>query len=213
MDIAPVNRELLEAITALAAVGVLALVSFWLISRLEHRHWMEFMRARVAAAIATGSAAAFAGLGFTAVYREGFETVLFYQALAFFADGLELWVVLGAVVAIIALAAIGYAILKLGRRLPLKPMLITSASILLLLSVAFVGNAVRSLQEAGKIAVTPVSSSLARPPIFIAELTGIHPTQQGLIAQLVVLLVYVLGGLYMFAWRPLRRPAAAQVSE
>ncbi|MDX6378301.1 MAG: high-affinity iron transporter, partial [Gaiellaceae bacterium] len=75
------------------------------------------------------------------------------------------------------------------------------------------GNAVRSLQEAGKIAVTPVSSSLARPPIFIAELTGIHPTQQGLIAQLVVLLVYVLGGLYMFAWRPLRRPAAAQVSE
>ena len=66
---------------------VLALVSFWLVSRLEHRHWMEFMRARVAAAIATGSAVAFAGLGFTAVYREGFETVLFYQALAFFADG------------------------------------------------------------------------------------------------------------------------------
>jgi high-affinity iron transporter len=213
MDIAPVNRELLEAITALAAVGVLALVSFWLISRLEHRHWMEFMRARVAAAIATGSTAAFAGLGFTAVYREGFETVLFYQALAFFADGLELWVVLGAVVALIALAAIGYAILKLGRRLPLKPMLITSASILLVLSVAFVGNAVRSLQEAGKIAVTPVSSDLARPPIFIAELTGIHPTQQGLIAQLVVLLVYVLGALYLFAWRPLRRPAAAQVSK
>ena len=213
IDIAPVNRELLEAITALTAVGVLALVSFWLISRLEHRHWMEFMRARVAAAIATGSAVAFAGLGFTAVYREGFETVLFYQALAFFAQGLEVWVVLGGVVAVIALAAIGYAILKLGRRLPLKPMLITSASVLLLLSVAFVGNAVRSLQEAGKIAITPVSSSLARPPIFVAELTGIHPTQQGLIVQLVVLLVYVLGGLYMFAWRPWRRPATAQVSE
>jgi high-affinity iron transporter len=213
MDIAPVNRELLEATTALAAVGVLALVSFWLISRLEHRHWMEFMRARVAAAIATGSTIAFAGLGFTAVYREGFETVLFYQALNFFADGLQLWVVLGAVAAIVALAAIGYAILKLGRRLPLKPMLIASASILLLLSVAFVGNAVRSLQEAGKIAVTPVSSSLARPPIFIAELTGIHPTQQGLIAQLIVLLIYVLGGLYVFAWRPSRRPAAAPVGE
>jgi high-affinity iron transporter len=213
IDIAPVNRELLEAITALAAVGVLALVSFWLISRLEHRHWMEFMRARVAAAIATGSAAAFAGLGFTAVYREGFETVLFYQALAFFAEGLQLWVVLGAVTAIVALTAIGYAILKLGRRLPLKPMLITSASILLLLSVAFVGNAVRSLQEADRIAVTPVSSSLARPPIFIAELTGIHPTQQGLIAQLVVFGVYALGALYMFAWRPLRRPATAGVHE
>ncbi len=208
IDIAPVNRELLEAFTALAAVLVLALVSFWLISRLEHRHWMEFMRARVAAAIATGSAIAFAGLGFTAVYREGFETVLFYQALSFFADGLELWVILGAITAVIALGVIAYAILKLGRRLPLKPMLITSASILLLLSVAFVGNAVRSLQEADKIAVTPISSSLARPPIFVAELTGIHPTQQGLIAQGLVLLVYVLGGLYMFVWRPSRQKAA-----
>ena len=85
LDIAPMQRELLEATTALVAVVVLALVSFWLISRLDHRHWMEFMRARVAAAIATGSAVAFAGLGFTAVYREGFETVLFYQALSFFA--------------------------------------------------------------------------------------------------------------------------------
>ena len=213
LDIAPVNRELLEAITALAAVLVLALVSFWLISRLEHRHWMEFMRARVAAAIATGSAVAFAGLGFTAVYREGFETVLFYQALSFFAEGLQLWVILGAVTAIIALGVIAYAILKLGRRLPLKPMLITSASILLVLSVAFVGNAVRALQEADKIAVTPVSSSLARPPIFVAELTGIHPTQQGLIAQLVLLLMYVAGGLYVFAWRPLRRPTTDQVAE
>ena len=68
---------------------MLVVVSFWLVSRLEHRRWMEFMRARVAAAIAAGSALAFAGLGFTAVYREGFETVLFYQALALFAEGLS----------------------------------------------------------------------------------------------------------------------------
>src|SRR4029079_6870807 len=164
LDIAPVQRELLEAVTALLAVGVLAFVSFWLLQRLEHRHGMKFMRAGVASAVAAGSAIAFAGLGFTAVYREGFETVLFYQALAFFADGLELWVALGAVTAVVALAVIGYAVLNLGRRLPLKPMLMTSATILLLLSVALVGNAVRALQEADKIDVTPVSSSLARPP-------------------------------------------------
>ena len=213
LDIAPVQRELLEAVTALLAVVVLAFVSFWLLQRLEHRHWMEFMRARVASAVAAGSAIAFAGLGFTAVYREGFETVLFYQALAFFADGLELWVALGAVTAVVALAVIGYAVLKLGRRLPLKPMLMTSATILLLLSVALVGNAVRALQEADKIDVTPVSSSLARPPVFVAELTGIHPTREGLMAQAIVLLIYALGALYMFAWRPFRRPATAGVTE
>lgn len=205
IDIAPVNRELLEAITALAAVVVLVIVSFWLIARLEQRRRMEFMRARLAAAMAAGSTAAFVGLGFTAVYREGFETVLFYQALALFAQGLELWVVLGAVAAAAALVGVGYAILGMGRKLPLKPMLVTGASILLLLSVAFVGNAIRSLQEADALAVTPVHGSWARPPVFIAELTGIHPTQEGLITQAAMLLVFALGALYVFAWLPRRR--------
>ena len=67
---------------------------------------MEFMRARVSSAIAAGSALAFAGLGFTAVYREGFETVLFYQALPIFATGLGLWVALGFGAAAVALAAV-----------------------------------------------------------------------------------------------------------
>src|SRR3954471_2838797 len=55
IDIAPVNRELLEAITALLAVAVLVAVSFWLVSRLEHRRRQEFMRARVASAMAAGT--------------------------------------------------------------------------------------------------------------------------------------------------------------
>ena len=52
----------------------------------------------------------------------------------------------GVAAAVVALAGVGYAILGLGKKLPLKPMLITGARILLLLSVAFAGNAVRSLQ-------------------------------------------------------------------
>jgi high-affinity iron transporter len=210
VDIAPVDREILEAVTAIAAVGVLMLVSFWLVSRLEQRRWMEFMRARVSTAIAAGTGLAFAGLGFTAVYREGFETVLFYQALVLFAQGLEVWVALGVVAAAAALAAVGYAVLKLGRRLPLKPMLISGASVLLLLSVAFAGNAVRGLQEADVIAVTPISGDWARLPVFIAELTGIHPTREGLAVQAILLAVYLLGAAYMFAWRPLRRRRAAE---
>jgi len=203
IDVAPLSRELLEAVTALVAVVVLVVVSFWLVSRLEHRRRMEFMRARVASAMAAGTTAAFVGLGFTAVFREGFETVLFYQALALFAQGLILWVVLGAIAAAVALGGVGYAILGLGRQLPLKPMLITGASVLLLLSVAFVGNAVRSLQSADLLAATPVS--WPRLPVFLAELTGIHPTSQGLAVQAALLGVYALGALYVFAWQPARR--------
>ena len=108
IEIAPVNREVLEAVTALLAVAVLFWVSFWLVSRLEQKRWMEFMRARTAA-VAAGGALAFAGLGFTAVYREGFETVLFYQALALFAEGLILWVAWEPTAAL-ALAGVAYAI-------------------------------------------------------------------------------------------------------
>jgi high-affinity iron transporter len=203
IDVAPLSRELLEAVTALIAVVVLIGVSFWLVARLEHRRRVEFMRARVASAMAAGTTAAFAGLGFTAVFREGFETVLFYQALALFAEGLILWVVLGAVAAAVALAGVAYAILKLGKQLPLRPMLIAGASVLLLLSVAFVGNAVLSLQEADYLAATPVAHP--RLPVFLAELTGIHPTKQGLLIQGVMLGIYVLGAIYVFAWQPARR--------
>jgi high-affinity iron transporter len=212
IDIAPVNRELLEAITALLAVVVLIAVSFWLVQRLEHKRRMEFMRARTASAIAAGSTAAFVGLGFTAVYREGFETVLFYQALSLFAEGLGLWVALGAATAVVALGGVGYAILGLGKKLPLKPMLITGASILLLLSVAFAGNAVRSLQSADVLTATPVHAGWARLPVFVAELTGIHPTRQGLIAQAVLLAIFVLGAAWVFWLAPLRSRRASEVS-
>jgi high-affinity iron transporter len=212
IDIAPVNRELLEAVTALIAVVVLIGVSFWLVQRLEHKRRMEFMRARTASAIAAGSTAAFVGLGFTAVYREGFETVLFYQALSLFAAGLGLYVWLGIGAAIAALGAVGYAILGLGKKLPLKPMLITGASILLLLSVAFTGNAVRSLQSADVITATPVHAGWARLPVFVAELTGIHPTRQGLIAQAVLLAIFALGAAWVFWLQPLRARRMAEVT-
>jgi high-affinity iron transporter len=204
LDIAPLQRELLEGVTALLAVVVLFVVSFWLVAQLEQKRRLEFMRARVASAVATGSTLAFAGLGFTAVYREGFETVLFYQALAIFAEGLMLWVVLGAVAAAAALGVTAYTVLALGKKVPFKPLLIAGASTLLLLSVAFAGNATRSLQEAAWFPVTPIEGGWARLPIFLAELTGIHPTREGLLVQLVLLGVYVVGAAYLFGWKRLR---------
>ena len=83
----PVGQEMLEAITALIAVAMLFYVSFWLIARLEHKRWLEFVKARMWSAVSVGSAASLMLVGFTAVYREGFETALFYQALISFGTG------------------------------------------------------------------------------------------------------------------------------
>ena len=74
---------------------------------------------------------------------------------------------------------------------------------LLLLAVAFTGNAVRSLQSVDLVRATPVD--WPRLPVFVAELTGIHPTREGLIAQAVLLGVFVLGAVWVFAVEPARR--------
>jgi high-affinity iron transporter len=203
-SLAPVERELLEAGTALLAVVVLFYVSFWLVSRLEQRRWMEFVKAKVWAAAGTGSSLALAGVGFTAVYREGFETVLFYQALLSFAEGLELWVAAGTAVAAILLGAVGWLIFRAGKRLPVKAFMTTAVVMVMALSVAFIGNAVRALQEAAMIPVTFLAG-VPRLPIFLAELTGWHPTSQTLLAQAALTLVYVAGAAWTFVVLPRRQ--------
>lgn len=202
-DIAPFQRELLEAGVALLAVAVLFYVSFWLVSRLDHRRWMEFVKAKVWAAATTGSTIALAGVGFTAVYREGFETVLFYQALLSFAEGLGEWVALGVALGVVALSAVAYVIFKAGKRVPIKMFLGTAVVLVMSLSVAFVGNAVRALQSAAMIPVTFLES-VPRLPIFLAELTGWHPTRETILAQAALTLIYVGGAIWMFVILPRR---------
>jgi high-affinity Fe2+/Pb2+ permease len=135
--------------------------------------------------------------------------VLFYQALAIFAEGLGLWVVLGAVAAAVTLGITAYAVIALGKKLPLRQLLIVGASTLLLLSVAFAGNAVRSLQGADWLPVTPIEGDWARLQIFLAELTGIHPTREGIAVQAALLTIYVAGATYLFVWKRLRQPLEA----
>jgi high-affinity iron transporter len=210
ISIAPVQREVLEAATTIFAVAVLFYISFWLFQRLEHRRWMEFLSARVWASTATGSGLALTGVGFTAVFREGFETVLFYRALLFVTGGLEGWVAAGAATAAVVLVGIGFAIFRAGRRIPARRFLAVAVTLIMALSVAFLGNAVRGLQEAALLATTTLHSA-PRLPIFLADLTGYHPTAQGVVAQASLAVVYVLGGVWMIAVG--RRSAEASVAD
>jgi high-affinity iron transporter len=211
LDIAPFQRELLEAGVALLAVAVLFYVSFWLVSRLDHRRWMEFVKAKVWAAASTGSVLALAGVGFTAVYREGFETVLFYQALLSFAEGLGEWVALGIGAGVLALSGVAYVIFKAGKRVPIKAFLGTAVVLVMALSVAFTGNAVRALQSAAMIPVTFLEG-FPRLPIFLAELTGWHPTRETIVAQAALTLIYVAGAVWMFVVIPRREKRAVPVT-
>jgi high-affinity iron transporter len=202
----PFGREILEAVTALLAVAMLFYVSFWLIARLEQKRWLEFVRARVWTAVSVGSTTALALVGFTAVYREGFETALFYQALSTFGPGLGQWVVFGLLAGIAALAMVSVLIFRLGRRLPIKAFLSMAVVLLMATSVAFLGNAVRALQEADVIALTRWTD-WPRAPIFLSQALGYWPSRQTITAQLVLIAIYVLGAIYMFVVRPRRHGA------
>ncbi|MEO7556228.1 MAG: FTR1 family protein [Acidimicrobiales bacterium] len=197
----PIRREVLEAGTALVAVAMLFYVSFWLVARLEQKRWLEFLRARVWKAVSVGSSTALVLVGFTAVYREGFETALFYEALLSFGSGLAPYVVGGLVAGTVVLTGVAWAILRLGRRLPVKQFLSTAVILLMATSVAFLGNAVRSLQEADVIALHRWTS-FPKAPIFLSQSLGYWPTRETILAQAALAMVYVLGGIYMFVVRP-----------
>lgn len=192
----PIGREVLEAVVALAAVAVLFYVSFWLIARIEHNRWMEFVRARLWSAISVGSTASLVAVGFTAVYREGFETALFYQSLLTFGDGLGGYILLGIGLAIVALTAVAIAVFRLGRKLPVRTFMNVAVAMVMATSVAFLGNAVKTLQAADVITYRRTSGP--RLPIFLAEATGVWPTVPSLLAQAGLATIYLGGALYVF---------------
>ena len=199
----PFSIEVLEGITALIATVMLFYVSFWLVARMEHKRWMEFVRARLWSAVSLGSTASLVLVGFTAVYREGFETALFYQALWSFGSGLGTWVLAGLAAGFGALAVMAFVMFRLGRRVPVKTFMNVAVACVMVTSIAFLGNAINALQAGDLIAYRRLDS-WPHPPIFISQVTGYWPTVQSVIAQIALALVYLLGALYAFVIRPRR---------
>jgi high-affinity iron transporter len=193
-SVLPFGREVLEAAVGLSAVVMLFYVSFWLIARLDQRRRMEFLQARVWKAASVGSATSLALVGFTAVYREGFETVLFYQALFSFGDGLQAWIFAGMAAAAAVLVAVAWAVLKLGRSLPVARFLTVALVIVMFTSIAVLGNAMRALQEAAVIDLHFLDGWPSLP-IYLAQATGYYPTLASVLAQGTLLVVYVLGAI------------------
>jgi high-affinity iron transporter len=154
-------------------------------------------------AVSVGSTAALVLVGFTAIFREGFETALMYQALVSFGAGLVSWVILGFGLGVAALTVVSYGIFKLGRKLPIKTFLSGAVVLLMATSVAFLGNAVRSLQEADVVGLT-VLRGWPRAPIFLSQALGYWPSKETILAQGALTVVYLAGAVYMFGIRPRR---------
>jgi high-affinity iron transporter len=205
IDISGASRELIEAIAGVSAVAVLFWVSFWVLNKIETKRWIEFVKAKVWKATTTGSIVVFVLLSFFTVYREGFETVLFYQAMLSFAKYMEWYVVAGLVIGLAVIVGTAIVVRKLGRRLPLKVLFALTMGIGAYMSIAFMGNAIREFQELGYISTTHLIGTVPRLDINLAAMTGIHPTVETIVAQIILLAVYVAGSLYILIILPRRQ--------
>ena len=208
IDITGASKELIEAIAGISAVAVLFWVSFWILNKVETKKWIEFVKAKVWQATTTGSVMIFSMLSFFTVYREGFETVLFYQAMLSFAKNMETFVFLGLVLGLVVILSVVFIIKKLGKKLPLRVLFGLTMGIGAYMSIAFIGNAIREFQEIGYISTTHLFGIIPRLEINLATMTGIHPTLETTIAQIILLSVYVVGSLYILIMQPRRKKLA-----
>ena len=176
------SREVIEGVSALLASAILFYVSYWLLSKTEAARWQAFLDERLKMALTRGSLGMLAFLSFVAVYRECFETVLFFQALAAQAGSEERNALLAGIAAGFGvLALLALVVFRFGQRLPLRRFFAASSLLLYGLTIVLAGHGVAALQEAGWIPATPVS-------LFRFEWLGIYPTVQGLALQGVLLL-------------------------
>ncbi len=188
IDISGASREITEGVAALLATAVLFYVGFWLHDKTSAAQWRRFIETNVKRALGTGTLWGLAGLSFITVYREVFETILFYQALWVQTDAAGRTMALsGFGVGVGVLVVLAVVVMRYSARLPLRQFFSVTGILMFVLALVFAGKGIAALQEAGYIPVTPVSF----PRI---DLLGIYPNLQGLSLQLGLLL------LALFLW-------------
>jgi high-affinity iron transporter len=188
IEISGASRELTEGFGSLFAAAVLLSVGIWMHGKAQAGQWQRYIRDAMAKALSGRSAWLLFGLAFIVVYREVFETILFYAALS--AQGNGLVMLAGALSAGAVLAAIAWIMLRYSRKLPISEFFTYSSWLMALLTVVLTGKGVAALQEAGIIGITPLAS-LPR-----LEWVGLFPTLQSGAAQALTIALLLLG----FAW-------------
>jgi high-affinity iron transporter len=184
VTISGASREVSEGVGSVFAALVLLSVGLWMHQKSSAGRWQEYLSEKLSAALTRRSAWGLFALSFIAVYREVFETVLFYSALA--ADGNGGALLGGFVAAIALLAVIAWVLLRGSARMPIGRFFSITSGFVAVLAVILIGKGVAALQEAGWIGVTPVD--FAR-----VDLLGVLPTAETLAAQALIIAIIVVG--------------------
>ncbi len=184
VSISGASREMTEGISSLFAAVVLLGVGLWMHHKSSAGRWQAYIKTKLSSAMSKRTGIALFTLAFVAVYREVFETVLFYSALWVEGNGQAL--LAGLVAGALVLSVLTWVILKTSARMPIGKFFSISSIVVAILAVVLTGKGISALQEAGVVAATLFSG----PRINVL---GIYPTVESVVAQIAVALFALLG--------------------
>ena len=196
LSITMAKQELLEGWIMLVAVAVLFWVSYWLVTKIETQKWQSYITGKMSQAVTTGNVFTLGLVAFLSVYREGFETVLFYKALYLSAGESSGGIVPGFLAGCVCLAAIFYVINKLGIKVPIKWFFGFTSVLLYFMAFMFMGKGLHELQMGEALSLTAAK--------FAPEISwlGMYPTWETFIGQMILVVLFLGALLYTFVIKP-----------
>src|SRR3546814_14042718 len=147
-NVSGASRELSEGFGGLFAAAVFLSVGIWMHGKAQAGAWQRYIREKLSKALSRRSAWFLFGLTFVVVYREVFETILFYTAL--WSQGHAGAIAAGAIAAGAVLAVAAVAMLRYSKKLPIAKFFTYSSVLIAILAVTLAGKGVAALQEAGR---------------------------------------------------------------
>jgi high-affinity iron transporter len=195
----------LEGITGFLAIVVLLIVLNWFVHKVYWSQWIgrhHRQRRRLLAQTGIGATVGLVALGFTSVFREGFEVVLFLQNLEL-QDGTAT-VLEGVGIGLALTAAVGVVTFWLHHRLPYRRMLILTGVLVAAVLVVMTGGTAMTFADLGWIPKTPTPFSV---PEWMGSWFEVYPYWEPIAAQ-VLAAIFVVGS-YQLAERMKRRQPGA----
>lgn len=179
------QQEITEGVVALFAMLMLLYASNWMISRSSVQAWNEYIRNQTTAAVSKGSLISLALLSFLAVFREGAETVIFYQAIFAVSSGADSMIWGGFVAAAAVLVVIFLLIRFASVRIPIRPFFAGTSALMCILVVIFAGGGVHALIEGDALAGAYIQG------LPTNDWLGFYPYVETISAQVVAAIVVV----------------------
>ena len=191
----------LQAATGLVAVIVLLVIMNWFFHKIYWGGWIRAHNRRRKALFASSNGESSRRsllwglilLGFTSLYREGFEVVLFLQSYNLRLGGSV--VLKGALLGLLLSGMVAVLTFVLQQHLPYRKMLITTGILLGVVLEVMVGEQAQEMQLAHWISRTDISWLANIIPTWMGMWFAVFPTYETIVAQLLAAIL-VVGSYY-----------------